>query len=94
MQVAGYIRVSTEQQRDEGSHENQRDRLETWADRHDHELTIFEDIAISGQADDRPEYEAMMSQLGEYDAPGSAGRSSVSCGTSNGYRSTTWSSSA
>jgi len=68
MQVAGYIRVSTEQQRDEGSHENQRDRLETWADRHDHELTIFEDIAISGQADDRPEYEAMMSQLGEYDA--------------------------
>jgi len=68
MQVAGYIRVSTEQQRDEGSHENQRERLETWADRHDHELTIFEDIAISGQADDRPEYEAMMGQLGEYDA--------------------------
>jgi len=68
MNVAGYVRVSTEQQREEGSHENQRDRLETWADRHGHELTIFEDIAISGQADDRPEYEAMMSQLGEYDA--------------------------
>lgn len=68
MNVAGYVRVSTEQQREEGSHENQRDRLETWADRHDHELTIYEDIAISGQADDRPEYEAMMSQLGEYDA--------------------------
>jgi len=68
MNVAGYVRVSTEQQREEGSHENQRDRLETWADRHDHELTIFEDIAISGQADDRPEYEAMMGQLEAYDA--------------------------
>jgi len=43
-------------------------RAETWADRHDHELTIFEDIAISGQADDRPEYEAMMGQLEAYDA--------------------------
>jgi DNA invertase Pin-like site-specific DNA recombinase len=66
--VAGYVRVSTEQQREEGSHENQRDRLETWADRHGHELTIFEDIAISGQADDRPEYDAMMDALDEYDA--------------------------
>jgi len=68
MQVAGYIRVSTEQQREEGSHENQRDRLATWADRHGHELTFFDDIATSGQADDRPEYEAMMGQLEEYDA--------------------------
>jgi len=68
MNVAGYIRVSTEQQREEGSHENQRARLETWADRHDHELTIFEDIAISGQADDRPEYDAMMDSLDAYDA--------------------------
>jgi len=68
MQVAGYIRVSTEQQREEGSHENQRARLETWAERHDHELTIYEDIAISGQADDRPEYEAMMDSLDAYDA--------------------------
>jgi DNA invertase Pin-like site-specific DNA recombinase len=68
MNVAGYVRVSTEQQREEGSHENQRDRLETWADRHDHELTIFEDIAISGQADDRPEYDAMMDSLDDFDA--------------------------
>jgi len=68
MNVAGYVRVSTEQQREEGSHQNQRDRLETWADRHDHDLTIFEDIAISGQADDRPEYEAMMDSLDDYDA--------------------------
>jgi len=68
MNVAGYVRVSTEQQRDEGSHQNQRDRLKTWADRHGHDLTIFEDIAISGQADDRPEYEAMMDALEAYDA--------------------------
>jgi DNA invertase Pin-like site-specific DNA recombinase len=68
MNVAGYVRVSTEQQREEGSHQNQRDRLETWADRHDHELTIFEDIAISGQADDRPEYDAMMDSLDDFDA--------------------------
>jgi len=68
MNVAGYVRVSTEQQREEGSHQNQRGRLETWADRHDHELTIFEDIAISGQADDRPEYDAMMHSLDAYDA--------------------------
>jgi DNA invertase Pin-like site-specific DNA recombinase len=68
MQVAGYIRVSTEQQREEGSHENQRERLETWADRHGHGIDIFEDIAISGQADDRPEYDAMMGALDEYDA--------------------------
>ena len=68
MQVAGYIRVSTEQQREEGSHENQRDRLEAWADRHGHTIDIFEDIAISGQADDRPEYDAMMGALDEYDA--------------------------
>jgi DNA invertase Pin-like site-specific DNA recombinase len=68
MQVAGYIRVSTEQQREEGSHENQRDRLEAWADRHGHAIDIFEDIAISGQADDRPEYDAMMGALDEYDA--------------------------
>ena len=68
MNVAGYIRVSTEQQREEGSHDRQRERLETWANRHGHELTVFEDIAISGQSDDRPEYEAMMDRLDEWDA--------------------------
>lgn len=68
MNVAGYIRVSTQQQKEEGSHERQRERLETWADRNDHKITIFEDIAISGQSDDRPEYHAMMNRLGEFDA--------------------------
>jgi len=70
MNVAGYIRVSTEQQKEEGSHENQRKRLEEWADRNDHAITLFEDIAISGQSDDRPRYTAMMerSTTGEFDA--------------------------
>ena len=53
MRVAGYIRVSTEQQRDEGSHHNQRERLESWADREGHDIDIYQDIAISGQSDDR-----------------------------------------
>jgi DNA invertase Pin-like site-specific DNA recombinase len=65
--VAGYIRVSTEQQRDEGSHETQRKQLQEWAARHDHDLEVFEDIAISGQSDDRPAYDAMMDRLDEFD---------------------------
>lgn len=68
MNVAGYVRVSTEQQRDEGSHERQREQLQEWADRHDHEIVIFEDIAISGQSDDRPQYDKMMARVNEFDA--------------------------
>jgi len=68
MDVAGYIRVSTEQQMEEGSHHNQRDQLEEWADRNDHDLVLFEDIAVSGQAEDRPEYDEMMQRLEEFDA--------------------------
>lgn len=67
--AAGYVRVSTEQQRDDGSHERQREQLREWADREGHELTLFEDIAISGQSDDRPEYDAMLdaATAGEFD---------------------------
>jgi len=70
MNVAGYVRVSTEQQREEGSHERQREQLEGWADRKDHDLTLFEDIAISGQSNDRPEYDDMIARAcaGEFDA--------------------------
>jgi len=53
---------------EEGSHENQRDQLEDWADRHGHDLVVFEDIAVSGQAEDRPDYDEMMSRLEEFDA--------------------------
>ena len=65
--VAGYVRVSTEQQREEGSHETQREQLEEWAARHDHDLVVFEDIAISGQSDERPAYQDMMDRLDEFD---------------------------
>jgi len=67
MKVAGYVRVSTEQQREEGSHETQREQLEEWAARHDHDLEVFEDIAISGQSDERPAYQDMMDRLDEFD---------------------------
>ena len=65
--VAGYIRVSTEQQKEEGSHETQREQLAEWAARHDHDIEFFEDIAISGQSDERPAYDAMMDRLEEFD---------------------------
>jgi len=68
MNVAGYVRVSTEQQRQEGSHENQRERLENWADREDHDLDIYEDIAISGQSDEREAHQDLMENLDQYDA--------------------------
>jgi DNA invertase Pin-like site-specific DNA recombinase len=68
MNVAGYVRVSTEQQKEEDSHVRQREQLEAWADRNDHDIEIFEDIAISGQSDDRPEYERMMDHAAEFDA--------------------------
>lgn len=67
MHVAGYIRVSTEQQRDEGSHETQREQLDEWAERKGHTIEFFEDIAVSGQADERPAYDQMMGRLDEFD---------------------------
>lgn len=68
MRVAGYIRVSTKQQKQDGSHENQRDQLREWAEREGHDIEFFEDIAISGQADDRPDYNQMMERAEEFDA--------------------------
>jgi DNA invertase Pin-like site-specific DNA recombinase len=68
MDVAGYIRVSTQQQKEEGSHENQEERLKEWADRNDHDLTLYRDIAISGQSDERERYHELMGSAGQYDA--------------------------
>lgn len=68
MNVAGYVRVSTEQQREEGSHERQRARLKEWAEHNDHDLELFEDIAISGQAEDREAYNEMIERAEEFDA--------------------------
>lgn len=68
MKVAGYVRVSTEQQKEEGSHENQRDELERWAEREGHDIEFFEDIAISGQSDEREDYQELMDRAEEFDA--------------------------
>lgn len=70
MRVAGYVRVSTEQQKEDESHIRQRDHLTEWADREGHDLELFEDIAISGQSDDRPNYHEMIERAtdSEFDA--------------------------
>lgn len=68
MHVAGYIRVSTEQQKEEGSHENQREQLEEWADREGHTIEFYEDIAISGQADERTDYDELLDDAEQFDA--------------------------
>ncbi len=50
-QAIGYIRVSTEQQADEGvSLVSQRAKIEAWCELNDYELTaIYEDVGISGK---------------------------------------------
>jgi DNA invertase Pin-like site-specific DNA recombinase len=68
MDLAGYIRVSTEKQKEDGSHEKQRERLEAWADTHDHHITMYEDIAISGQAAERDAYDRLLDDAQQYDA--------------------------
>jgi len=68
MNAAGYVRVSTQQQKEDGSHETQRDQLAEWADENGANIEFFEDIAISGQSDEREAYEEMMARLEEFDA--------------------------
>lgn len=69
MTVAAYVRVSTEQQKQEGSDENQRDRIRQFADREGYDnIEWFEDIALSGQSSDRPAYERLMNSFDEYDS--------------------------
>jgi site-specific DNA recombinase len=67
--IAAYVRVSTEEQKEEGSHENQRERIQTWADRHDYpDVEYYEDIAISGQSENRDGYHDLMESFDAYDA--------------------------
>lgn len=68
MRVAGYIRVSTEQQKEDGSHLSQREKLVEWAESNGHKIELFEDIAISGQAEDREAFDEMMGRLDEFGA--------------------------
>lgn len=69
--IAAYIRVSTQQQKDEGAHENQRESIRSWADRSgydpDADIDLYEDIAISGQSDNREQYAELMESYDEYD---------------------------
>lgn len=58
--AAGYVRVSTEQQREQNSHVRQRDQLEQWTNSNGYEVDIYEDIAISGQSDERADYRDLM----------------------------------
>ena len=60
----GYIRVSTQQQAEEGvSLEAQRTRIEAWCVANDYELTnVYCDSGISGIKSDRPELLAALEQ--------------------------------
>jgi len=70
--IAGYVRVSTEKQKEEKAHERQKERLENWAENReeDIDLEIYEDAGISGQSSDREAYNQLMkeSTLQEIDA--------------------------
>lgn len=68
--IAAYIRVSTEQQKEEESHIKQRERIIDWADQQEYgevDIKFYQDIAISGQADERESYEALMDQYEEHE---------------------------
>jgi len=69
MTVAAYVRVSTQQQKDEGSHVNQREEIERWIQRSSYDdVDFFEDIAVSGQSDNREAYAQLLEQYHAYDA--------------------------
>lgn len=68
--IAAYIRVSTVKQREEGSHERQKETIRDWAERNGHDpeaIDFYEDIAISGQSSNRDDYDELMDSFEEYD---------------------------
>lgn len=68
-EIAAYIRVSTRDQKEKGSHDNQREHILEWADIQGHDsVDIYEDIAISGRDDSRPEFNDLMNCYEDYDA--------------------------
>jgi len=68
-EIAAYVRVSTEQQKEEESHVNQRDQIQKWADRNGHEnVEWYEDIAVSGQSDNREAYQRLMDNYADHQA--------------------------
>lgn len=67
--IAAYIRVSTEEQKEEGSHRNQAERIEKWAETNGYDdVGFFQDIAISGQSDEREAYHELMNRYDEFEA--------------------------
>ncbi len=44
--VAGYIRVSTEQQKQDGSHKRQEQKLKDWAKNKNYNIEFFRDIDV------------------------------------------------
>lgn len=66
-QVALYSRCSTQQQVEEGSHINQREKLTEWADDREYDWDLYEDLAESGGDIDRSGYRDLMDRLGDYD---------------------------
>jgi DNA invertase Pin-like site-specific DNA recombinase len=65
--AAAYIRVSTQQQKEEESHIRQRERMQDWAHEQEAYIEFYEDIAISGQSDERDAYDELMDDFEEYD---------------------------
>ncbi len=71
MKVAGYIRVSTQGQVDEGvSMESQEAKIRAWVELNDyHEVQIFTDAGVSGKrADNREGLQAALKAVGKDDA--------------------------
>jgi len=90
--IAAYVRVSTQEQLEEGSHINQRESVANWVERNDYDpgewgeyhidtddwqhideettadVDWFEDLAISGQSQNRNAYQRLMDAYPDYDA--------------------------
>ena len=64
MKLIGYCRVSTENQKKEGTIELQRSNLTEYAEREGHELVrVFEDEGVSGGMEKRPGLARLFSYL-------------------------------
>lgn len=68
-QIAGYIRVSTQRQKEDESHLRQKEDLQNYVERHydDCNLVLYQDIAESGQNYTRDNYTDMMNNLDNLD---------------------------
>lgn len=66
LKAIGYTRVSTGEQADSGSSlDEQRDRIEAWAEREGYDVEVLTDAGISGRRDDRPNLAAALNAEAE-----------------------------